>query len=96
MNSSETQKDAITIGVAEIIRKSLADSGDTAVIRPETSLIDDLDLDSVTMVDVMLDLEDHFHVQLSDGELRSASTVKDVEMLIQRKTQQSPPPKAEH
>ena len=89
MNSSQAQNDSIATAVADILRKSLKSFGETQEIRPESSLIDDLDLDSITRVDVMLDLEDHFHVQLSEGEMRSASTVKDLEKLIMRKQQAS-------
>ena len=90
VNSAEARNDDVVAGVAKVLLKSVSGPPNTPEIRPETSLIDDLDLDSPTMIDVMLDLENHFQVEISDGEMWSASTVKDVEVLILRKLQERP------
>ena len=92
MSGSQNQ-DAIFSEVADILKRSISNrhnnDAETLEIKPESSLIDDLDLDSLTMVDVILDLEDHFQIKISKAESQSAFTANDLKELVIRKQQES-------
>ena len=49
-----------------------------ADVLPEKSLVDDLDLDSLAMVEVMVELEVRTGVNVSDGDAKKLVTVQDV------------------
>ena len=63
----------------ERLRKIIADqlgvSEDEVV--PEASFIDDLNADSLEMVDLIISLEEEFGVQVSDEDAEKIKTVKD-------------------
>lgn len=46
-------------------------------IRPETHLLDDLDLDSIDFVDLAVTLEERLGLRLEEEELKSIRTVRD-------------------
>lgn len=48
-----------------------------ADVTPEKSFIDDLDLDSLTMVEVATAAEDKFDVKIPDDDLKDLKTVQD-------------------
>jgi acyl carrier protein len=48
-----------------------------ADVTPEKSFIDDLDLDSLTMVEVATAAEDKFNVKIPDDDLKDLKTVQD-------------------
>ena len=48
-----------------------------ADVQPEKSFIDDLDLDSLTMVEVATAAEDKFNVKIPDDDLKDLKTVQD-------------------
>ena len=45
---------------------------------PEASFIDDLGADSLDLVELIMEMEDNFSVQISDEELGNIRTVQDV------------------
>jgi acyl carrier protein len=51
---------------------------DPETVLPEQSLIDDLDIDSLTMVEILLHIEDRFGIKVDEDEARSLHTVADV------------------
>jgi acyl carrier protein len=51
---------------------------DSSRITPETSLADDLDIDSLTLIEVIVALEDRFDVLVPDDEWQRFSTVGDI------------------
>lgn len=51
-------------------------------ITPETHLIDDLDLDSIDLVDLAVSLEESTGIVLEEQELKSVRTVQDAVDLI--------------
>jgi acyl carrier protein len=57
---------------------------DPAQITPTTSLIADLDIDSVTMVKVVVAVEDHFGAIIPDEEWSRFSTVGDLVTYLNR------------
>ena len=58
------------------------DGGD---IKLESNLKDDLGIDSLAAVELSLDLETEFDVEISDEELAALVTVKDIVELIESK-----------
>ena len=51
---------------------------DPGKITPEKSLADDLDVDSLTLIEVVVTLEDRFDVLIPDDEWQRFSTVGDL------------------
>ncbi len=58
-------------------------TGRTASLRPDARLEDDLRLSSLDRVELLSAIEDRYQVDLSDSSLTSATTVADVERLLQ-------------
>lgn len=55
---------------------------DAASLRPETHLLDDLDLDSIDLVDLAVSLEESIGLRLEEEELKSIRTVGDAASVI--------------
>jgi acyl carrier protein len=51
---------------------------DPESVRPDQSFLDDLDVDSLTMVEVLVYLEDTFGVKIEEEDARSLRTVGDM------------------
>ena len=51
---------------------------DAEKIKPETSFIDDLNLDSLDIVELMMKMEDEFEVEIPEEDAESLKTVQDV------------------
>ena len=54
-------------------------------ITPESRLKEDLEIDSLAAVELSLDLETDFDVEISDEELAALVTVEDIVKLIESK-----------
>ena len=50
---------------------------DAAEVTPEKSFVDDLDIDSLSMVEIAVQAEDKFGVKIPDDELAKLTTVQD-------------------
>ena len=59
----------------KIIAEQLGVSEEEVV--PEASFIDDLNADSLEMVDLIISLEEEFSIQVSDEDAEKIKTVKD-------------------
>jgi acyl carrier protein len=46
--------------------------------------VDDLDIDSLSMVEIAVAAQDRFGVEIPDDELKNLKTVKDVVLFVQR------------
>lgn len=53
-------------------------------VRPNARLDYDLGLDSLERVELIVDLENYYSVELPDSEINSLGTIEDVEMCLQR------------
>ncbi len=71
----------------EQVKEALVDSLniDENDIELTSSLKEDLDIDSIDAVELSLDLEEKFDVELSDEELAALKTVEDIVNLIESK-----------
>jgi acyl carrier protein len=54
-------------------------------ISPETRLLEDLNIDSARLVDLVLSLEDAFHFSIEDGVIETVKTVGGLVALIRGK-----------
>lgn len=53
-------------------------------VTPGSDLTDDLEIDSLSMVEIVVDAQDKFGVEIPDEELKNLRTVQDVIGYIQR------------
>jgi len=75
-----TQEEIIA-GLAEIIEE--VTGIEPSEVTPEKSFVDDLDIDSLSMVEIAVAAQDQFGVEIPDDELRNLKTVKDVINFVQ-------------
>ncbi|MGP4023672.1 acyl carrier protein [Actinomadura sp. 3N407] len=68
-------------GLAEIIDDIVGI--DKSEVTPDKNFIDDLDIDSLSMVEIAVAAQDQFGVEIPDDELRNLKTVKDVINFVQ-------------
>ncbi|MFF5208098.1 acyl carrier protein [Streptosporangium sp. NPDC000396] len=52
-------------------------------VSPEKNFVDDLDIDSLSMVEIAVAAQDEFGVEIPDEQLKNLKTVKDVINFIQ-------------
>jgi acyl carrier protein len=72
----------ILAGLAEIVNEETGiDTGD---IQPEKSFTDDLDIDSLSMMTIVVNAEEKFGVRIPDDDVKSLSTVGDAVSYIQK------------
>jgi acyl carrier protein len=57
---------------------------DAAEVTPEASIKDDLGADSLDVVDLIMQLEDEFELEISDEEAEKITTVGDVVAYIEK------------
>ena len=72
----------ILAGFAEILDEIAGVAA--ADVTPEKSFIDDLDLDSLTMVEVATAAEDKFNVKIPDDDLKDLKTVQDAVTYVEK------------
>ena len=53
-------------------------------VKPEKNFIDDLDVDSLAMVEIATAAEDHFGVRIPDDDLKDLRTVGDAVSYIEK------------
>ena len=66
----------IIAGIAEIIEE--VTGIEPSEITPEKSFVDDLDIDSLSMVEIAVAAQDKFGVEIPDDQLKNLKTVQDV------------------
>ncbi|MGD9527790.1 acyl carrier protein [Pseudonocardia sp.] len=65
----------IQSGLAEIVEEVAGI--DAAEVTPDKSFVDDLDIDSLSMVEIAVQAEDKFGVKIPDEQLAELKTVGD-------------------
>ena len=78
----------ITAGFAEIIEEVVGI--EAADVTPEKSFVDDLDIDSLSMVEIAVQTEDKYGVKIPDEDLAGLRTVGDVVSYIQKLEEENP------
>ena len=72
--------DGLAVIVNEVAGVPVAD------IQPDKSFIDDLDIDSLSMVEVVMAAEDKWGVKIPDSEVKHLRTVGDAVAYIEKST----------
>lgn len=72
--------------VFEKIRKILADQLEIeeSMINIDSNLVDELNADSLDIVELIMDLEQEFDISIPDEDLPKVATVKDIVSYIER------------
>ena len=67
--------------IFEKVRKIICDQFDLEEddVTPETLLEDDLEADSLDLVDLVMSFEDEFQIEVPDEDLENIKTVGDIE-----------------
>lgn len=71
--------------VLETITEQFKVNNKSGVITPTTDLFKDLSFDSLDAVELIIELEDKFKIELLDKEAESVKTVQDIVDLIDSK-----------
>jgi acyl carrier protein len=73
---------------AKRVRKVLAAKFDMneADLVPEASIVSDLGANSLDVVEISMALEKEFDIEISDEDIESTKTLRDLERLIDEKT----------
>ena len=82
-----TQEEIIA-GLAEIIEE--VTGIEPSEVTPEKSFVDDLDIDSLSMVEIAVQTEDKYGVKIPDEDLAGLRTVGDVVAYIQKLEEENP------
>src|ERR1700743_1315496 len=81
-------QEEIIAGIAEIIEE--VTGIEPSEITPEKSFVDDLDIDSLSMVEIAVQTEDKYGVKIPDEDLAGLRTVGDVVSYIQKLEEENP------
>ena len=81
-------QEEIIAGIAEIIEE--VTGIEPSEITPEKSFVDDLDIDSLSMVEIAVQTEDKYGVKIPDEDLAGLRTVGDVVAYIQKLEEENP------
>ncbi|MFI9509157.1 meromycolate extension acyl carrier protein AcpM [Nocardia sp. NPDC052566] len=83
-----TTQEEIVAGIAEIIEE--VTGIDIAEVTFEKSFVDDLDIDSLSLVEIAVQLEDKYSVKVPDEDLASLRTVGDAVAYVQKMESETP------
>ena len=72
----------ILAGLAELINEETGIAADT--VTPEKSFTDDLDIDSISMMTIVVNAEEKFDVKIPDDEVQNLKTVGDAVSFIEK------------
>jgi acyl carrier protein len=75
-------KEEILSGLGKIVEEVAGVSADEVTI--EKSFVDDLDIDSLSMVEIAVQAEDRFGVKIPDDELANLKTVGDAVNYVEK------------
>jgi len=75
-NAAASSPEEIAAEVKSIFQKTLKVEPDK--LRPDTVLKDDLNLDSLDMIEVVYEVEDHFDVQIPEESIKEIRTFQQV------------------
>ena len=78
---------SVTTTIETLIAKFAPPEYQNVALMPATHLVDELGIDSARMVDIVLDVEDTFHITIEDQEINRTRTFGDLVELVQSKTQ---------
>ena len=68
-------QDEVLAGLAELINDETGIATD--VVELDKSFVDDLDIDSISMMTIVVNAEEKFDVKIPDSEVKNLKTVRD-------------------
>ncbi len=71
--------------VKELVANQLGKSQDE--VTPDSSFIEDLDADSLDLVELIMSMEDEYGLEISDEDAENITTVKDAVKFIAQHTE---------
>jgi acyl carrier protein len=77
----------ILAGLGEIVEEIAGVPADE--VTPSKSFVDDLDIDSLSMVEIAVAAQDKFGVEIPDDQLKDLATVQDVVNYVAKNAQGS-------
>ena len=79
-------QDEVLAGLAELVNDETGIA--TESVQLEKSFTDDLDIDSISMMTIVVNAEERFDVKIPDDEVKNLKTVKDaVDYIVGAQTQ---------
>ncbi|MCK9869761.1 MULTISPECIES: acyl carrier protein [Nocardiopsis] len=81
-SQSQQSEQEILKGLGEIIEEIVGT--EPSEVTPDKSFVDDLDIDSLSMVEIAVAAQDKFGVEIPDDQLKDLKTVQDVINFIQK------------
>ncbi len=79
-------QEQITEKLQTIIAPYVEDKSALEGINGETNLLNDLDINSANLVDIIIDVEDAFDIEIDDDSAEKMLTVKDAVEVVMAKT----------
>lgn len=79
---AEHSEQDILKGLGEIVEEIVGT--EPSEVTPEKNFVDDLDIDSLSMVEIAVAAQDKFGVEIPDDQLKDLKTVQDVINYIQK------------
>ncbi len=73
--------------VKEVLKKVVFKTASLEDLSPETRIQEDLQMDSVRVVDLVLELEDEFGISIEDALIEKIKTVRDLVEIIKAKSE---------
>ncbi|WP_331758173.1 meromycolate extension acyl carrier protein AcpM (plasmid) [Nocardia sp. NBC_01377] len=83
-----TTGEEIVAGIAEIVEE--VTGIEASEVLMEKSFVDDLDIDSLSLVEIAVQLEDKYQVKIPDEDLASLRTVGDAVVYVQKMEAEQP------
>jgi acyl carrier protein len=77
--TSRTAPEEILAVLADIFHEQL---DFTEEVRPDLRLVEDIGLDSIRMLTLVVEVENHFHICLEEGDEQGVITVWDLAQLV--------------
>ena len=73
--------------MSEIVYKVIQDvlTNDIDKIKPESKLIDDLGADSLTAVEIVMELEKKLVIEIDDSKIEKIVTIQDIINIVENK-----------
>ncbi|MBU3061091.1 acyl carrier protein [Nocardia sp. NEAU-G5] len=81
-------QEEIVAGIAEIVEE--VTGIDPSEVLIEKSFVEDLDIDSLSLVEIAVQLEDKYGVQIPDEDMASLKTVGDAVSYVQKMEAEKP------
>ncbi|RMI32843.1 meromycolate extension acyl carrier protein AcpM [Nocardia stercoris] len=83
-----TTQEEIVAGIAQIVEE--VTGIDAAEVSIEKSFIEDLDIDSLSLVEIAVQLEDRYEMKVPDEDLAGLRTVADAVTYVQKMEAEKP------